>query len=74
MQGDDSTEVNLFFELKSKMLQDTFCYKILLNNYFLLVNCANCVTNNLLNIKNKTLIFKIINLTELKDICKMKWI
>jgi len=69
MQGDDSTEVNLFFELKSKMLQDTFR---ILNNYFLLVKRANCVTNNLLNINNKTLIFKIINLTELKDICKMK--
>lgn len=48
MQGDDSTEINLFFELKGKMLQDAFCT---LNNYFLLVNRASCVLNNLLNIK-----------------------
>lgn len=41
MQGDDSAEINLFFELKGKMLEVNAIR--ILNNYFLPVNYANCV-------------------------------
>lgn len=52
MQGDDSAEVNLSFELKGKMLEVDATR--ILNNYFLPVNHAN----DLLRLKSKILIFR----------------
>lgn len=43
MQGDDSTEVNLSFELKGKMLKVNAIRILNLNNYLLPVNYANYV-------------------------------